>query len=164
MPQLEQIATFPSQIFWLVVTFIALLLIMWRIAVPKISDSLEARQKRMDDNLARAEEVKKEAEAAMEAYETSLANARSEAHSMLTEAAAKLADEAQAREAELAKAMQKRVAESEANINAALEAAIGNIREMATDVAISATERLAGDAPVANDVDAAVDAALKARG
>ena len=44
MPQLEQIATYPSQVFWLVVTFVALFLIMWRVAVPRISDALEARQ------------------------------------------------------------------------------------------------------------------------
>ena len=71
MPQLEQISTFPSQIFWLVITFAALFFVMWRIAVPRIADVLEARQKRIDDNLDKAETAKKEAEAAIEAYEQS---------------------------------------------------------------------------------------------
>ena len=86
MPQLEQIATYPSQVFWLVVTFMVLFVIMWRIAVPRISDALEARQQRIDDNLERAAEIKKEAEAAIEAYEQSLAEARSEAQSAIAEA------------------------------------------------------------------------------
>ena len=58
MPQLD-VTTFSSQIFWLVVSFVALFLIMLRVRVPKISDALEARQKRIDDNLARAQELKK---------------------------------------------------------------------------------------------------------
>lgn len=163
MPQLD-VTTFSSQIFWLVVTFIALFLIMWRVSVPKISDALEARQKRMDDNLARAEELKKEAEAAMEAYEASLAEARSEAQGAVLEANAKLTEEAQAREAELGEALAKRIAESEANIATAMDDAIANIRDVAAEVAVSAAERLTGEAPSVDDAGAAVDTAIKARG
>ena len=135
MPQLD-VTTFSSQIFWLVVTFIALFLVMWRVSVPKISDTLEIRQKRIDDNLVRAEALKKEAAVALEAYEASLTDARSEAQGTVLEANAKLAEEAQAREAELGEAMAKRIAESEANISAAMDEAISNIRDVAAEVAI----------------------------
>jgi len=163
MPQLD-ITTFSSQIFWLVITFIAMFLIMWRVSVPRISDALEARQKRIDDHLGRAEELKKEAEAALQAYESALAEARGEAQSSIMEANAKLLAETQAREAELADAMKKRVAESEANITAAMEEAIGNIRGVAAEVAQSAVERLGGEAPSTDDAGSAVDAVIKARG
>ena len=92
MPQLD-ISTFSSQIFWLIASFTALFLIVWRIGVPKISHVLETRQKRIDDNLLRAEEFKREAEAALEAYEASLDEARSEAQAILHEANASLAEE-----------------------------------------------------------------------
>ena len=163
MPQLD-VTTFSSQIFWLVVTFIALFLTMWRVSVPKISDALEARQKRIDDNLARAEELKKEATAALEAYEASLADARSEAQRAVLEANAKLAIEAQAREAELGEALTKRIAKSEANISAAMDEAIANIRDVATEVSLSAAERLTGEAPSTDAASTAVDTAIKARG
>ncbi len=163
MPQLD-VATFSSQIFWLVVTFIALFLIMWRISVPKISDALEARQKRIDDNLNRAEELKKEAEVAMDTYEASLADARSDAQRAILEANAKLAEDAQAREAELSEALAERIAESEANILAAMDEAIVNIRDVAVEVSVSAVERLTGEAPSPDAASSAVDAAIKARG
>ena len=163
MPQLD-VTTFSSQIFWLIVTFIALFLIMWRISVPKISDALEVRQKRIDDNLARAETLKKEAAAAMEAYEVSLTDARSEAQDTVLKANAKLTEEAQVREAELGEAMAKRIAESEANISAAMNEAISNIRDVATEVAVSAAKRLTGETPSAEAAGTAVDAAIKARG
>ena len=104
MPQLD-ISTFSSQIFWLVVCFTALFLIVWRIGVPKISHILETRQKRIDDNLLRAEEFKREAEAALKTYEASLEEARSEAQAILVEASTLLAEEFNAREAELIKAL-----------------------------------------------------------
>ena len=163
MPQLD-VTTFSSQIFWLVVTFIGLFLIMWRISVPKISDALEARQKRIDDNLNRAEELKREAEAAMDIYEASLADARSDAQRAILEANAKLAEDARAREAELSEALAKRIAESEANILAAMDEAIVNIRDVAVEVSVSAAERLTGEAPSPDAANSAVDAAIKARG
>lgn len=164
MPQLEQIATYPSQVFWLVVSFMVLFVIMWRIAVPRISDALEARQQRIDDNLERAAEIKKEAEAAIEAYEQSLAAARSEAQSAIAEANARLAEQAAAREAELAAKLQARVAESEADIAKATAEAIEGLRGTAIEVAAAAAERLIGQAPAQADTEAAVDGAIKARG
>ena len=40
MPQLEQISTFPSQIFWLVVTFVGLLIFLRLVALPKVTEEL----------------------------------------------------------------------------------------------------------------------------
>jgi F-type H+-transporting ATPase subunit b len=164
MPQLEQIATYPSQVFWLVVTFIALFVIMWRVAVPRISDALEARQQRIDDNLERAAEIKKEAEAAMVAYKKSLAEARAEAQGAIAKAMQEVSDAAAKREAELTERLQARLAESEAGIARAVEQAVDNLKSVAVEVAQSATERLVGEAPSTADAGAAVEGAIKARG
>ncbi len=164
MPQLEQIATFPSQIFWLVITFAALFFVMWRIAVPRIADVLEARQKRIDDNLDKAEAAKKDAEAAIEAYEASLADAREKAHDLVNDTAAEIAAEAAKQEEELAEKLQARIAESEKAIAQAREKALTGIRDTAVDVAVAATEKLVGEAPDRAAVEKAVDGAMKAQG
>lgn len=164
MPQLEQIATFPSQIFWLIVTFAALFMVMWRIAVPRIADVLESRQKRIDDNLDKAETAKKDAEAAIEAYEHSLADARSKAHELINETAAEIASKAADEEAKLAEQLQARIAESEKAIAEARDKAIAGVRETAIDVALAATEKLVGEAPDRASVEQAVDGAMKAQG
>ena len=44
MPQLE-ISTFPSQIFWLVVSFLILYIIMAKVIVPRISSVIKNREK-----------------------------------------------------------------------------------------------------------------------
>ena len=160
MPQLD-ISTFSSQIFWLVVSFTALFLIVWRIGVPKISDILETRQKRIDDNLLRAEEFKRDAEAALKAYEDSLEEVRSEAQAILVEANTLLAEETNAREAELIKALSKRISESEENISNTVDNAIEKISDAAADVAAKAVEQLTGETLGADEVAAAVNTVIK---
>ncbi len=162
MPQLD-ITTFSTQIFWLVITFGALFLIMWRVTVPRISDALEARQKRIDDNLAKAAEFKKEAEAAITAYETSLAGARAVAHTAIVEANAAITEEANARDAELNKKLKSMLDDSEANIAKAVDDAMGNVREVAEEVAAAACERLLGETVDPITVTSAVGDAIKDR-
>ena len=162
MPQLD-ISTFPSQIFWLIITFSALFFVVWRISVPKIADTLEARQKRIDDNLVRAEELKKDAESALRAYEVSLEQAHLEAQNILTEANAKLARESQLQEDKLNEILESRFRESEKNIDRAIKDATVHIRDAAMEVAATAFERLAGERPNLDDAGTAVDTALNIR-
>ena len=162
MPQLD-ITTFSSQVFWLVIAFSALFLVMWRVAVPRISDSLEARQKMINDNLAKAAEFKKDAEAAIAAYEEALASARAEAHSAIVEANTAIAEEAATRDTELGKKLKLMLDESETKIAKAVDDAMGNVREVAEEVASAACTRLLGEQIDPITVTSAVGDAIKER-
>ena len=72
MPQLDT-ATYLPQLVWFAITFILLYVVLWRVALPRITGVLEERQARIDLDLARAEALKKEAAAALEAYEKTIA-------------------------------------------------------------------------------------------
>ena len=61
MPQLDP-SSYASQIFWLVVTFVILYLLMWKVALPRVSALLRERQERIDDDLEKASRLKAEAE------------------------------------------------------------------------------------------------------
>src|SRR6516162_5994634 len=67
--------TFPSQLFWLAIAFIALYLLMSRIALPRIASILEARRQRVEDDLAEAQRFKDGADAVIAAQETALVGA-----------------------------------------------------------------------------------------
>jgi F-type H+-transporting ATPase subunit b len=162
MPQLD-VSTFASQVIWLAITFATLFLVMWKVAVPRISEVLEARQQRIEDNLDKAAAFKKDAEAAIEAYEKAIAKARAEALGLITETAHSIQAEAAKQETALAETLQAKIAESEAVIAKARETAITGIRDMAQDVAIAATKKLSGKAPDASDAGKAIDAVMKAR-
>ena len=51
MPQLD-VSTFPPQLVWLLITFGALFLIVWKVALPRIVDVRDNRQRRIEDDLA----------------------------------------------------------------------------------------------------------------
>ena len=134
---------------------------MWRVAVPRISDALEQRQKRMDDNLNKAADFKKEAEIAIDAYEKSLAKARETANSAIADANAKFLAETVDKDAELAIKLKLMLSESEASIVKAMEDAMGNIHKVAEEVASAAAEKLFGEAIDTVNVSKAEDTATK---
>jgi len=89
MPQLD-FSTFPSQAFWLVVSFALMWLVMAKMIVPKITDILNQRQRKIDDYLTAAGEFKQTAEEALEKYERVLREANAEAAENLRKAGEEL--------------------------------------------------------------------------
>ena len=79
LPQLD-VETYASQIFWLIVTFLVLYFLVAKIAMPRIAEVLEGRQERIEDDLDKAETLKKEAYLVRIEYEKALSSAREEAH------------------------------------------------------------------------------------
>ena len=70
---------FPSQLVWLAVSFVLLYALMSRIALPRIGAILAARSRAVSDDLAAAERLKEQSNAAQAAYEKALADARTRA-------------------------------------------------------------------------------------
>ena len=158
MPQLAT-ADFAPQLIWLAITFVALYLVMWRVALPRIVDVLEERQRRIDDDLTAAEDLRREADAALAAYETARADARATAQRTASETRDAIRKQAADGEAELDATLARENEESDARIRAAREEAREHVRDIAVDAARVIARRLIGadvdDAAVAAAVDAA---------
>ena len=163
MPQLEQVSTYLSQVVWLVITFSVLYLVLWKSALPRIADILQERQERIDDDLQKAEAVKREAEAVLVAYDATVARAREEAQTVLRESAAAFATEAAKRQDEIGSRLAEEATAAEARIDAARREALDNVRTVAVEVAQAATSRLVGIEVSGNDADGAVADTLKDR-
>ena len=157
MPQLDS-AFFAPQLIWLTITFVTLYVLMARVALPRISEVLEARQDRIAHDLDDAASLKAEAEAALATYEAAMAKAHSEAQGLLAGAAEERAAEAAARQAELDARLAGQLADAEARIDRARAASMTAVAEVAGDAARGATAKLIGVEPD----DAAVAAALAA--
>jgi len=153
--------TFASQLVWLAITFVALYLLISRVAAPRISGILEDRAKRIEGDFAEAQRMKDGAEAALAAYEKSLADARNRAQTMGNEIRDKLHNEAEASRKTLEAKLNAQLADAEKTIAATKSAAMANVRGIAIETAGVIVERLIGTAPAAPAVAAAVDEALK---
>lgn len=74
-----------STMFWTWVTFICVLLIMWKFAWGPIAKSLQDREERIRKAIADAEEARKKAEELEKQFEDKLEHARSEAEAIIKE-------------------------------------------------------------------------------
>jgi F-type H+-transporting ATPase subunit b len=155
MPQLDP-AFWPTQLFWLAITFIALYLIIWRVALPRIADVLEARQRRLDDDLKKASALKEEAETILAEYEKMRADAQASAHTVLQQAQDAMKAEAERQGRELAAKLSQQTDEAEARIDAAKAAALASLEGTVNEVVAAATQKLigvkAGDQEIARAV------------
>ena len=162
MPQLD-VSTFAPQLVWLAITFVVLYLLMAKLGLPRVSTILDARRKRQDDDLARASELKAEAEAALAAYQKTIADARAEAQATIRERTERFAAEAAEQQRQLAQALGEQTKAAEREIAAAKERAFAEIRNVAIDVARSVTEKLTGSAAEESKLIPAVDRAMAER-
>jgi len=159
MPQLHFVDYSP-QVIWLVITFVALYLVMWKVALPRIGEVLEERQERISDDRDKAEGLRGEADEAIEAYETALADARASAHATGQKAREELNAIAETKRAEVEAKLAAKSGEADQRIAAARAEALGHIRTVATDTAKSITARLIGVEASDAALQSAVDAAL----
>src|SRR6476661_555058 len=79
-------STYASQLVSLVIAFVALYLIVSRIALPRVGGTIDARQNKIEGDLAEAQKLKDDSDAALKAYEADLAAARSRAQAIGNEA------------------------------------------------------------------------------
>ena len=66
-------------IIWSGLWFLIILLVVWKVALPKLTKMLDERSAAIEGNIAKADEAQKQAEAALEEYTRQLAEARTEA-------------------------------------------------------------------------------------
>jgi F-type H+-transporting ATPase subunit b len=154
-PPLDQ-STFPSQIFWLILTFGALYALMkW--LLPKIGGTLEARKNRIDGDLARAQSLKDETEAAVKSYEKALADARAKANDIARETRESVTKDIDARQAAINATLSQKINEAEARISASKAKAMSSVHDIAAESAADIIAALGGG----NVTRAAIDKAIK---
>lgn len=153
--------TFASQLVWFVIFFIILYVLIGRFAIPRIGGIIEARRGRIEGDLAEANRLKEQSDAALKSYEKSLADARARAQALAGETRDKLSAEADERRKALEGQLNLKLAEAEKTIATTKTAAMTNVRGIAVDTATAIVERLIGSAPSGPAVEAAVADALK---
>ena len=161
MPQIEQLpAIYASQIFWLVIVFGILLIGVGYGMLPKIQSTVEARDRRIAEDLATAERARAEADETEAAYRARMDESRGEALKVTAAAKQASAREAEEKVKTADAAIQARTAEAETRIRAASDAAQGGIATVAAEAAQDLVEKLAGISVSRERAAEAVRAAL----
>ena len=129
-----------NELFWGGLTFFLLLVAMWKFALPPVKKMMEARTERIRENLDEAERTKSDAQQVLADYQLQLADAKNES--------ARIIDEARQTAAQMRRDLMVR-AEAEVNelrertraeIDAAQQRAIADLRSQVSELAIGAAE------------------------
>jgi len=163
MPQLD-LATFPALLIWLGITFVVLYIVMASVGLPRVGGIIAQRKARIDGDLDKAAQMKREAEAVIAAYDKALAEARSQAQITLRETSEQLNARAAERQRKVAEELAQETAAAERRIDVARREALGSLREVAIDVTRAAAQKLTGAELDAARAAAAVDQAMRERG
>src|SRR5215510_3923609 len=153
--------TFPSQLFWFAIAFVALYLIISRLAIPRVGGIMDARRQSVEGDLAEAKRLKDSSDTAIASYEKALADARNRAQALANETREKHAKQAEAARHELEATLNTRSAQAEQAIATRRTAAMANVQDIAVETAAAIVERLTGNAPAKDDVAKAVASTIK---
>ena len=143
LPQLD-IATWPSQLFWLVVLFGAGYVVMAKMVTPRIGAVLEERRQTLDGDLEKARNASADAAKTRAEYESDLEKARTDAAEFAKQAAMEATKKAEAADAKVARKLADKVASAEAALAKAKTEALANLNDVAAEAAMDAVAALAG--------------------
>lgn len=159
MPQLN-FATWPNQIFWLLVALVIIYFVLTRIAMPRIASVLAERKGTIGNDLAAAEELKGKAKDAEKAYNLALEQARAEAVKIIAATKAEIQKDLDAALAKADAEIAAKSAEAGTRIAEIKAGAMDAVADVARDTAGALVSALGGHAD-ATTIDAAVAARLK---
>ena len=138
---------FPSQIFWLLLSFFTLYFILKSVFLPRVGGIIEQRSNRIADDLDNAARMQREAEDAERAYERALSDAKAKANNVAETTRQSINDEvATELEAADAKAAEQALI-AEERIKKIRTEALSNIDDIASNTASEIVAKLIGKAP-----------------
>ncbi|MBB4642161.1 F0F1 ATP synthase subunit B family protein [Rhizorhapis suberifaciens] len=161
MPQISQIAaTYASQIFWLLVTFGFVFVVIGLGMMPKIESTVEARDKRISDDLDAAKAAHARADQIEEEYRAKTNENRAAAQKITLAAKGKAVKDAEKRLAKADGEIADRLAVAEARIAEATGQAMTEIEVMAAEAALEMVSKVSGAKANSAAATKAVKAAL----
>jgi len=119
-----------------------MLFIMSKFIVPRIRETIELRQKKIDDNLEQARAIKEKAEISLQKYEKALNNATEKANESLLKTKAELKTFIEKRQLELYENLARKIKEGEAKIEQERVKALQSIEEMSLDLAVNVAKKV----------------------
>ena len=143
MPQLD-VSTYPSLIFWLVVTFGFTFAVLKFYITPTMSEILNQRKEKIDTDLFHAKKSREDAENSKLNQESAIAEAKEKAFQIISEATEKSKHDLQISEKSSKERLSKKLADAEKNITNSKNSSLKIVNGIATDIALSLSQKVSG--------------------
>jgi len=161
MPQLNQLPDiWWSQLFWLAVVFGLIFFVIGRGMLPKIQSTIDACEKKVADDLERAQSARRAADETEAAWRERMDSARAEAAKVANEAKQSSAKDTEAKVRKAAEKINAKTEAAQAKLRAAVEGARSEIETVAAEAAAEMVSRLTGKLIAQQDAAQAVKAEM----
>ena len=159
MPQLNP-EYWTAQIFWLVLIFFSLYMVIWKIFLPKITDSIENRRARVINDLNEAEKLKERAEKKLGEYNKIIEEAKKEAKKVIANNRKKLENDIKNEKQKFNEEIEKELMAVEKEIKGLKKSSISNINKIAIEISSEIIKQTVGTEINMNKVSASVEGIL----
>ena len=161
MPQLSQLElVYLSQWFWLLLVLGAIYFFVGKGIVPKVEETVDERDAKIAADLAEAERLRDEADAAEDAWRAKMNEAHSQAQATTAEAKAAADAETAKKVAAADKRLAKKADEAAAALDEARRSALAEIEHVAAEAARDIVAKLTGSQVSESAARSAVAGAL----
>ena len=160
MPQLNP-EFWAAQIFWLILTFSALYLIIWKIFLPRITYSIENRKSRIVNDLSEAEKLKENAEKKLKEYNQIMENSKKEAKRIFEDSRKKLDQDIESKKQKFNIELEKEMSAVEKEIKDLKKTSLPNIRKIAAETSAEVIKKIINIEVNKSNVAAVVDEIVK---
>lgn len=133
---------FASQVFWVLVCFAVLYLVVQNFIAPRVGSVIEARERAINQAIAKAEELKRTADKAKGNFEAAGSEAKAKAAALIAQAQADAAKEAAKLQAELSSELEKKNEKALAALATASNKAKKELEDAALGLAQAMIEKL----------------------
>ncbi len=157
LPQFD-VGQWPGEMVWVLAIFLVLYLLFAFVFVPRVSETIDAREDRIGGEIGDARRLRNQAQAEADAAAAEMGEARAYAHRVAAEARAAAKTASAERQAEEDQRIAARLAEAEERIGAVRAEAMTHVRGIAAEIAVAMTERLTGHAASSAEIAAALPA------
>ncbi|MFQ5508645.1 MAG: F0F1 ATP synthase subunit B [Leptospirillia bacterium] len=140
MPQFESHLMSPM-LFWTAVSFVLLMVLLKRFALPGLLEVMESRQDRIREDLESAERAKADAAALKAEHEANLKRAKADADEVIARAQEKATQLLSDNEARMKQEADRIIADAQRSIEQERSQALEELRGLAADLAVAAAEK-----------------------
>ena len=156
MPQLNP-EFWASQIFWLILIFASLYIVIWKIFLPKITDSIENRKSRIVNDLNETQKLKESAERKLREYNKIIEDTKKEAKKIIEDNKKKLESDIKSKKQKFNEEIEKELTSAEKEINSLKKSSISSINKIAAEVSSEVIKQLVGTSVNMSNVFAIVE-------
>ena len=156
MPQLNP-EFWVSQIFWLTLIFSSFYIIIWKIFLPKIINSIENRKLRIVNDLNETQKLKENTEKRLKEYNKIIEDAKKEAKNIIKENKKILENDIKKKKEKFNEEIEKELLSVEEEIKNLKKTSIPNIKKIAVEISHDVVKQTIGTEMNMSSVSAIVE-------